>query len=429
MKVLVVGGGGREHALAWKLAQSPRVQAVYVAPGNGGTARDSALVNVPLTDIGALADWALAEKIALTVVGPEAPLAGGIVDVFRERGLRIFGPTRQAAQLESSKAFSKAFMQRHGIPTAAYATFSDAAEAHAYLDAQGAPIVVKADGLAAGKGVVVAQTLAEAHEAMDFMLEGNTLGVQHNDGVARVVIEEFLHGEEASFIVVADGRHAVALATSQDHKRLLDGDAGPNTGGMGAYSPAPVVTPAVHARAMREIILPTLRGMEQDGIPYTGFLYAGLMIDAQGRPRTLEFNCRLGDPETQPILMRLKSDLLELLLAATEHPSRLEQVELQWDRRTALGVVLAAHGYPLQPRKGDAVQGLPENAEDLRVFHAGTTLADGVLRTSGGRVLCVTALADTVRRAQQRAYEAVADIQFDGMQYRRDIGHGGHRHE
>ncbi|MFN4003739.1 MAG: phosphoribosylamine--glycine ligase [Hylemonella sp.] len=421
MKVLVIGGGGREHALAWKLAQSPRVQRVYVAPGNGGTARDKRLLNVPISDIAALRQWAQQEGIGLTVVGPEAPLAAGVVDEFRAHGLRIFGPTRAAAQLESSKAFSKAFMQRHGIPTAAYETFSDPAAAHAYVDRMGAPIVVKADGLAAGKGVVVATTLAEAHEAIDFMLLDNRLGVAHNEGGARVVIEQFLAGEEASFIVLCDGRNVVALATSQDHKRLLDGDQGPNTGGMGAYSPAPVVTPEVHARAMREIILPTIRGMEKDGIPYTGFLYAGLMIDAQGQPRTLEFNCRMGDPETQPIMMRLKSDLLDVLLAATE--GRLDAVELEWDRRTALGVVLAAHGYPLDPRKGDVITGLPPDADDAVVFHAGTTLRDGQVLTAGGRVLCATALGDTVRQAQQRAYELVAQIRFDGMQYRRDIGH------
>jgi phosphoribosylamine--glycine ligase len=421
MKVLVIGGGGREHALAWKLAQSQRVQRVYVAPGNGGTARDKRLLNVPITDIQALRQWAQQENIGLTVVGPEAPLAAGVVDEFRAHGLRIFGPTRAAAQLESSKAFSKAFMQRHGIPTAAYETFSDAAAAHAYVDRMGAPIVVKADGLAAGKGVVVAMTAAEAHEAIDFMLLDNKLGVVHNEGGARVVIEQYLSGEEASFIVLCDGKNVLPLATSQDHKRLLDGDAGPNTGGMGAYSPAPVVTPEVHARAMREIILPTIRGMEKDGVPYTGFLYAGLMIDAQGQPRTLEFNCRMGDPETQPIMMRLKSDLLEVLLAATE--GRLDQIELQWDHRSALGVVIAAHGYPLDPRKGDLITRLPPDADDAMVFHAGTALGDGQLRTSGGRVLCATALGETVRQAQQRAYELVAQIQFDGMQYRRDIGH------
>ena len=425
MKVLVIGGGGREHALAWKLAQSPKVQAVYVAPGNGGTALDPRLENLPITDIAQLRQWALDEKIALTVVGPEAPLAAGVVDAFRAAGLRVFGPTQAAAQLESSKAFSKAFMKRHGIPTAVYETFTDAVQAHAYVDRQGAPIVIKADGLAAGKGVVVAMSLAEAHEAIDFMLLDNTLGVAHNQGGARVVIEEFLVGEEASFIVLCDGRNVTALATSQDHKRLMDNDQGPNTGGMGAYSPAPVVTPDVHARAMREIILPTIRGMEKDGIPYTGFLYAGLMIDATGQPRTLEFNCRLGDPETQPILMRLKSDLLEVLLAATEPGphGRLDQVELQWDRRPALGVVIAAHGYPLQPRHGDAVSGLPPPSPDAVVFHAGTVLREGQLLSSGGRILCVTTLADNLRQAQQRAYELIQGLHIDDMQYRTDIGH------
>jgi phosphoribosylamine--glycine ligase len=420
VKVLVIGGGGREHALAWKLAQSPRVQQVYVAPGNGGTARDRRLVNIGLTAVDALADFAEAEKIALTVVGPEAPLAAGVVDAFRARGLRIFGPTRAAAQLESSKAFAKDFMQRHGIPTAAYDTFTDAAAAHAYVDRIGAPIVVKADGLAAGKGVVVAMTLEEAHQAVDWMLEGNSLGVQHNAGGARVVIEEFLQGEEASFIVLADGKNVVSLATSQDHKRLQDGDAGPNTGGMGAYSPAPVVTPNVHARVMQEIINPTLAGMARDGIPYTGFLYAGLMIDEQGRPKTLEFNCRMGDPETQPIMMRLKSDLVEVLMHATDQT--LDQVELQWDRRFALGVVMAAAGYPLDPRKGDVITGLPADSDDAVVFHAGTAEQDGQVVVTGGRVLCVTALGDSAKLAQQRAYDFAAGIHFDGMQMRRDIG-------
>jgi phosphoribosylamine---glycine ligase len=421
MKVLVIGGGGREHALAWKLAQSPKLQAVYVAPGNGGTALDPRLENVDITDIAALRKWALDEKIVLTVVGPEGPLAAGVVDDFRDHGLRIFGPTRAAAQLESSKAFSKAFMKRHGIPTAEYETFADPAEAHAYVDRVGAPIVVKADGLAAGKGVVVAMTGSEAHEAIDFMLLDNKLGVSHNEGGARVVIEEFLYGEEASFIVLCDGRNVTPLATSQDHKRLLDNDEGPNTGGMGAYSPAPVVTPAVHARAMREIILPTIRGMDSDGIPYTGFLYAGLMIDVHGRPKALEFNCRMGDPETQPIMMRLKSDLYDVMMAATS--GALDHVELQWSRRTALGVVMAAAGYPLNPRKDDVISGLPKETEDGMVFHAGTVQKDGVLMTSGGRVLCVTALADSVKAAQQRAYDAARGIRFDGAQYRRDIGH------
>ena len=421
MNVLVIGGGGREHALAWKLAQSARAQQVFVAPGNGGTARDPRLKNVAITDPVALADFAEANKIALTVVGPEAPLAAGVVDVFRSRGLRIFGPSKAAAQLESSKAFAKDFMARHNIPTAHYATFTDAAAAHAHIDQVGAPIVVKADGLAAGKGVVVAMDLAEAHAAIDFMLLDNTLGVVHNDGVARVVIEEFLQGEEASFIVLVDGKNVLALASSQDHKRLGDGDTGPNTGGMGAYSPAPVVTPNVHAKAMQEIILPTVAGMAKDGIPFTGFLYAGLMIDPQGRPKTLEFNTRMGDPETQPILMRLKSDLFEVLLQATD--GTLDQVELQWDRRIALGVVMAAAGYPMSPRQGDVISGLPADADDAVVFHAGTTLDGGTLRVTGGRVLCVTALGDSVRLAQQRAYDAMRGIQIDGVQFRSDIGH------
>ncbi|MGE0332739.1 MAG: phosphoribosylamine--glycine ligase [Ramlibacter sp.] len=421
MKVLIIGGGGREHALAWKMAQSPKLQTVYVAPGNGGTARDGRLENINITDVKALREWAQAEKIVLTVVGPEAPLAAGVVDEFRAHGLRVFGPTKAAAQLESSKAFSKAFMKRHGIPTAEYETFTDPAAAHAYVDKMGAPIVVKADGLAAGKGVVVAMTLAEAHEAIDFMLLDNTLGVAHNAGGARVVIEEFLQGEEASFIVLCDGKNVTPLATSQDHKRLLDGDEGPNTGGMGAYSPAPVVTPEVHARAMREIILPTIKGMEKDGIPYTGFLYAGLMIDAAGKPKTLEFNCRMGDPETQPIMMRLKTDLYDVMMAATSEG--LDQIELQWDRRVALGVVMAAHGYPLSPRKGDVITGLPRDTDDAVVFHAGTAAQDGATVTSGGRVLCVTALADSVKAAQQRVYEVAKGIRFDGAQYRKDIGH------
>lgn len=437
MNVLVIGGGGREHALAWKLAQSHKVHKVYVAPGNGGTALDSRLENVNITSTGELLAWVATKNIALTVVGPEQPLAAGVVDLFRAKGLRIFGPTAAAAQLESSKAFSKAFMKRHGIPTAEYDTFSDVVAAHAYVDKVGAPIVIKADGLAAGKGVVVAMSLAEAHEAIDFMLLDNTLGVSHNEGedgkaLPRVVIEEFLQGEEASFIVMCDGKNVTAMATSQDHKRLMDGDLGPNTGGMGAYSPAPVVTPEVHARAMREVILPTIKGMEQDGIPFTGFLYAGLMIDPKGQVKTLEFNCRMGDPETQPILMRLKTDLFDVLWAATEPGphGRLDKIELQWDRRTALGVVMAAHGYPLSPRKGDVITGLPElkksdfeQDQDMMVFHAGTTQQDGQIVTSGGRVLCVTALGESVKAAQLRAYEVAQQITFDGVQYRKDIGH------
>ena len=369
----------------------------------------------------ALADFAQEQKIAVTVVGPEAYLAAGVVDEFRARGLRIFGPTKAAAQLESSKAFAKDFMKRHGIPTAAYETFTDALAAHAYVDANGAPIVIKADGLAAGKGVVVAMTLAEAHEAIDWILADNKLGVVHNEGGARVVIEQFLEGEEASFIVLCDGKNVISLATSQDHKRLLDGDAGPNTGGMGAYSPAPVVTPNVHAKVMHEIIQPTIAGMAKDGHPFTGFLYAGLMIDEHGQPRTVEFNTRMGDPETQPIMMRLKSDLFELLMHATD--GTLDQVELQWDRRVALGVVLAAEGYPLQPRKGDAITGLPADDAEAMVFHAGTAMEGGQLVTSGGRVLCVTALGESARTAAQRAYDLASGIQFAGRQYRSDIGH------
>jgi phosphoribosylamine--glycine ligase len=421
MKVLVIGGGGREHALAWKLAQSDRVQTVYVAPGNAGTAASSLLHNVSLTEPQALADFAAAAKVGLTVVGPEAPLAAGIVDLFRAQGLRIFGPTRAAAQLESSKDFAKAFMTRHGIPTARYASFTESAAAHAYIDAQGAPIVVKADGLAAGKGVVVAASAAEAHAAVDDMLGANALGVAHNAQGARVVIEEFMVGEEASFIVLCDGKNVATLATSQDHKRVGEGDTGPNTGGMGAYSPAPVVTPNVHARVMQDIVLPTVAGMAKEGVPFTGFLYAGLMIDAQGQPRTVEFNCRLGDPEAQVILMRLKSDLLDLLLHATD--GTLDSVELQWDRRSALGVVVAAAGYPAAPRKGDTVAALPADSADLQVFHAGTTVVDGQTQVNGGRVLCVTALADSVRLAQQRALEGVRQVQIPGAHWRNDIGH------
>jgi len=419
MKVLVIGSGGREHALAWKLAQSSKVQRVYVAPGNGGTALDPALRNVPISELGALADFAAAERIALTVVGPEAPLAAGIVDLFRLRGLRIFGPTRAAAQLESSKAFAKEFMQRHGIPTALYASFTDAAAAHAHVERHGAPIVVKADGLAAGKGVVVAMNETEAHAAIDFMLAGHAAG-------ARVVVEEFMAGEEASFIVISDGQRVLPLATSQDHKRIGDGDTGPNTGGMGAYSPAPVVTPNVHARAMHEIVLPTIAGMAADGHPFSGFLYAGLMIDAEGNPRVVEFNARLGDPEAQVILMRLRTDLFDVLMAATAagDTPNLDSVALEWDRRVALGVVMAAHGYPGTVRSGDVVAGLPPDASDSMVFHAGTERrADGTLVTKGGRVLCVTALGDSVRTAHQRAYAALAPIRFDGAQYRSDIGH------
>jgi len=416
LKVLVIGGGGREHALAWKLAQSPKVQKVFVAPGNAGTAAEPHLQNVAITDLDRLADFALEEKVTLTVVGPEAALAAGAVDRFRAKGLRIFGPTRDAAQLESSKAFAKAFMKRHAIPTAGYAAFEDAAAAHAHVDAAAEPVVVKADGLAAGKGVVVAATRAEAHAAIDAMLGGGQGG--------RVVIEEFLEGEEASFIVVSDGTGVISLATSQDHKRIGDGDTGPNTGGMGAYSPAPVVTPNVHARVMQEIVLPTIEGMAAEGRPFSGFLYAGLMIDAHGAAKTVEFNCRLGDPETQPILMRLKSDLFDLLMHATAHdPGRpLADFDLQWDRRVALGVVMAAANYPAEPRRGDLITGLPAQREDVKVFHAGTELKEGKTLTAGGRVLCVTALGDSTRVAQQHAYEAVRAISFAGAQYRRDIG-------
>jgi len=416
MKILVVGSGGREHALAWKLAQSDRIQIVLVAPGNGGTASDPRLKNVPITDPKQLADFAEQEHIALTVVGPEAPLAAGIVDLFRERGLKIFGPTQRAAQLEASKDFAKSFMQRHGIPTAHSQTFSDVTAAHQYVDQQGAPIVIKADGLAAGKGVVVAMKLDEAHQAIDMMLADNRLG----DAGARVVIEEFLEGEEASFIVMVDGSNVLPLATSQDHKRLLDDDQGPNTGGMGAYSPAPIVTPQVHARVMREIILPTVQGMAKEGEPYTGFLYAGLMIDAQGNPKTLEFNCRMGDPETQPIMARLKTDLVTVIEHAVN--GTLKDIELDWDRRTALGVVLAAAGYPDAPRKGDVISGVPQESEDSVTFHAGTIIDSGALKTAGGRVLCVVGLGDSVRVAQKHAYEAVEKVRFDGMQFRHDIG-------
>jgi len=417
MKALVIGSGGREHALAWRLAQSPRISRVLVAPGNAGTARDPALTNVPVSAIPSLVEFARREEVAFTVVGPEAPLAAGIVDAFRAAGLKIFGPTRAAAQLEASKDFAKAFMARHNIPSAKYQTFSAAQPAHAYIDANGAPIVIKADGLAAGKGVVVAQTLAEAHAAVDMMLEGNKLG----SAGARVVIEEFLTGEEASFIVMCDGEHVLPLATSQDHKRLLDGDAGPNTGGMGAYSPAPVVTPEIHARVLREVIAPVMAGMKKEGVAYTGFLYAGLMIDAAGHIKVLEFNCRMGDPETQPIMLRLKSDLVGIMEHAVN--GTLDKVEAEWDRRTALGVVLAAANYPDAPRSGDEIAGLPRDEEDFHVFHAGTALKDGKVVTSGGRVLCVTALGDSVKIAQRRAYEIADQIHFDGCQMRRDIGY------
>ncbi len=417
MKLLVIGSGGREHALAWKLAQSPRVQKVFVAPGNAGTALESGLENIAITAIPELIAFAKKEPIQLTVVGPEAPLAAGVVDAFQQAGQQNIGPGRPAAQLASSKDFAKPFMARHGLPTARYQSFTDLQKAKAYIDAQGAPIVVKADGLAAGKGVVVAMDKAEAHAAVEMMLAGNKLG----EAGARVVIEEFLAGEEASFIVMSDGVHVLPLATSQDHKRLRDGDEGPNTGGMGAYSPAPVVTPRIHARVMREIIMPAVQGMAKDGIPYVGFLYAGLMIDKAGNPRPLEFNCRMGDPETQPIILRLKSDLLELVERAVE--GRLDKAEPEWDRRAALGVVLAAHNYPDEPRKGDRIDGVPKPVADCHVFHAGTRLEGKVPVTNGGRVLCVTALGDSVKMARTRAYEVVERIRFDGMQYRKDIGH------
>lgn len=420
MKLLVVGGGGREHALAWKLAQSTRVQCVYVAPGNGGTARDPRLRNVPFTGPQELADFVRSERIALTVVGPEAPLAAGLVDVFRSQGLRIVGPTQAAAQLESSKAFAKAFMERHGIPTATYAVFTKAAEAHAYVRAQGAPIVVKADGLAAGKGVVVALTTEQAHAAIDACF-GPAGAEASGEGKARVVIEEFMEGEEASFIVLCDGKNVLPLATSQDHKRLLDDDQGPNTGGMGAVSPAAVVTPNVHARVMHEIILPTIAGMQAEGTPFTGFLYAGLMIDARGQPRTVEFNCRLGDPEAQVLLMRLKSDLLDALLHAAD--GTLDQVELEWHRQACVGVVVAAPGYPSAPRSGDPIAGLPADSEDAVVFHAATTLSEAGLHSNGGRVLCATALGVSVKQAQTRAYALLGRLTLDGAQWRRDIGH------
>ena len=416
MKILVIGSGGREHALAWRLKQSPRVQKVFVAPGNGGTAREEGVENVAITAIPELVEFARNEGIQLTVVGPEAPLAAGVVDAFRAAGLKIFGPVQAAAQLESSKDFAKQFMARHQIPTAAFATFSDAAAAHAYIEAQGAPIVVKADGLAAGKGVVVASTAGEAHAAVDAMLSGNSMG----EAGHRVVIEECLVGEEASFIVMVDGEHVLPLATSQDHKRLLDGDQGPNTGGMGAYSPAPVVTPEIHAQVMREVIRPVVAGMKAEGTPFTGFLYAGLMIGPRGKLGVLEFNCRMGDPETQPIMMRLKSDLVNLVEAAVD--GRLDQIEAEWDRRCALGVVMAAAGYPDSPRKGDAITGLDVRGEDFHVFHAGTAIQDDQVVTSGGRVLCLTALGDTVKIAQTRAYEVAEGIDFAGRQMRRDIG-------
>ncbi len=421
MKLLVIGSGGREHAIAWRLAQSDRVKKVYVAPGNAGTAIADGLENLPIIDPKKLIKFAKENDIAFTVVGPEAPLAAGIVDQFREAGLKIFGPTQAAARLESSKNFAKAFMKRHGIPTADYETFEDPQAAHAYVDKKGVPIVIKADGLAAGKGVVVAMTLEAAHKAIDDMLEGHEFGAAG----ACVVIEDYLDGEEASFIVMVDGENILPMATSQDHKRLLDNNKGPNTGGMGAYSPAPVVTPDIHAKVMREIIHPTIKGLAQEGIRYTGFLYAGLMIsknvDGSAAVRTLEFNCRMGDPETQPIMMRIRSDFSEAVEAAID--GRLDEVEIEWDRRSALGVVLAARGYPTKPEKGAVIESLPENAEDMHVFHAGTKINDeGLMIVSGGRVLCVVGLGESIAKAQKTAYEAVAGVQFDGMQKRSDIG-------
>ena len=416
MKVLVIGSGGREHALAWRLAQSARVDEVLVAPGNAGTATEPKLTNVNLTAHRDLMQLARDQNVAFTLVGPEAPLAGGIVDEFRAAGLKIFGPTQYAAQLESSKDFAKAFMAKYNIPTAGYKTFSDAAEAHAYIDAKGAPIVIKADGLAAGKGVIVAMSDDEAHAAIDDMLVGNKMG----DAGARVVIEDFLTGEEASFIVMVDGEHVLAMATSQDHKRLLDGDQGPNTGGMGAYSPAPVVTDAVYQRVMDEIIYPTVRGMQAEGHPFSGFLYAGLMINEQGAPFTIEFNCRFGDPETQPIMSRLESDFSELVEAGID--GRLHEVEAKWSAQSAVGVVLAAAGYPESPKKGDVITGTDAANQHGKVFHAGSKLNEqGELLTNGGRVLCVVGLGDDVKHAQAQAYAALEHIQFDGMQYRRDI--------
>lgn len=420
MKLLVIGGGGREHALAWRLTQSQRVETVFVAPGNGGTATGERMQNVPITDVQELVKFAQDNQIAFAVVGPEASLAAGVVDAFRAVGLKIFGPTKTAAQLESSKEYAKDFMKRHNIPTAAYGSFTDIAQAKAYICEQGAPIVVKADGLAAGKGVIVAMTKEEALAAVDDMLGDGMFGEAGN----RVVIEGFLTGEEASFIVMCDGKHVLPMATSQDHKRLKDGDEGPNTGGMGAYSPAPIVSPTLHNRIMREVINPTLQGMAKEGLPYTGFLYAGLMIDEgpdSTRPiKVLEYNCRLGDPETQPIMMRIKNDLTETFEMA--FAGKLDEATIDWDRRPAIGVVMAAANYPEDPRLGDVIQSLPKDSEKCMVFHAGTKLEDGQLKTSGGRVLCVTALGESIRRAQEAAYATANHIHFDGKQFRSDIG-------
>lgn len=420
MKLLVIGGGGREHALAWRLTQSQRVEMVYVAPGNGGTATGNRMQNLPITDVAELVEFAKSNQIAFAVVGPEAPLAAGVVDAFRAAGLKIFGPTKAAAQLESSKQYAKDFMARHHIPTAGYAAFTDIEAAKNYIRENGAPIVVKADGLAAGKGVIVAMTEAEALAAIDDMLGGGMFG----QAGARVVIEEFLTGEEASFIVMCDGKHVLPMATSQDHKRLKDGDQGPNTGGMGAYSPAPIVSPTLHNRIMREVINPTLQGMAKEGLPYTGFLYAGLMIgdgpDATRSLKVLEYNCRLGDPETQPIMMRIKNDLTDVFEQA--FVTKLDEANIEWDRRTAIGVVMAAANYPEEPRLGDVIHTLPADTEKTMIFHAGTQLENGELKTTGGRVLCVTALGESVRRAQETAYATVTHVHFDGKQFRNDIG-------
>ncbi|WP_416189689.1 phosphoribosylamine--glycine ligase [Neisseria sp. CCUG17229] len=416
MKLLVIGSGGREHALAWKLAQSERVETVFVAPGNAGTAIEPKLQNIALTAHADLIDFCNKENIAFTVVGPEAPLAAGVVNDFRAQGLKIFGPTQYSAQLESSKDFAKAFMAKYGIPTAQYQTFENAEAAHDYINQKGAPIVIKADGLAAGKGVIVALTLDEAHAAIDDMLLGNKMG---NAG-ARVVIEDFLQGEEASFIVMVDGENVLPMATSQDHKRLLDNDQGPNTGGMGAYSPAPVVTQAVYERAMNEIILPTVKGMQSEGHPFTGFLYAGLMIDENGAPYTIEFNCRFGDPETQPIMSRLDTDLVGLVEAAID--GKLNEVSAEWNPQTAVGVVLAAENYPETPKKGDVISGLDEANQIGKVFHAGTSMnQQNQVVTNGGRVLCVVGLGDDVVAAKAKAYAALEKVSFNGMQYRKDI--------
>ena len=419
MKVLVIGGGGREHALAWKAAQSENVSTVYVAPGNAGTALEDKLENVAIAadDIDALKTFAAENKIDLTIVGPEVPLVLGIVDSFAADSLRCFGPTQAAAELEGSKSFTKDFLARHNIPTGSYGNFTEIDAAVAYIKQQGAPIVVKADGLAAGKGVIVALTEEEAITAVKDMLAGNAFG----DAGHRVVIEEFLAGEEASYIVMVDGEHILPMATSQDHKAALEGDKGPNTGGMGAYSPAPVVTPEIDARIMSEVIEPTVKGMAAEGKPYTGFLYAGLMIAADGTPKVIEYNCRFGDPETQPIMMRLKSDLVALCNAALD--KKLDQTSIEWDSRAALGVVLAAGGYPADYAKGDVITGIPEANSDSKVFHAGTAEKEGQTVTSGGRVLCAVGLGNTVGAAQLKAYQLVEQINWHGMNYRKDIGH------